>query len=408
MKRISLLIACTMLSLCACDAPKETNVEPSASAESSNVMNSEKDSENPLRAKCEQEQASRGLELMKKESIGEKNHLDMFHLGMSEKDVVKYLREPDRKEEPKPWQSDGLYRWVAHYSHIGWSITYEKMDENAESRVASIDIETVFVNPGNIYEVSTSRGIRVGSKRQEVLDAYKDVIECEGLGQAQRKAELEKHYITVGSVNGGIVFALPDKDEDTVKGIFMGAAAELTDNQLSERCENERFARGFEFQKKEKIGEIRLEMREEDVVKLLGEPTKKETPMLSDATGEYVWSAEYSPIGLSVYYGKEDENSEGTVSIVSVDSDLFKGSTARGIRIGSTRQEVLDAYKDALGCKWMEQVMGREEKYEGKNVSVEGLKELIEVGSTYGGGISFGISEKDKVKRIGIGEGYPN
>ena len=352
---------------------------------------------------------------MKKESIGEKNHLGMFHLGMSEKDVVKHLREPDQKEEPKLWQSDGLYRWVAHYSHIGWSITYEKkgIDENAESRVASIDIETVFVNPGDIYEVSTSRGIRVGSKRQEVLDAYKDVIECEGLGQAEKqkkeKTELEKRYITVGSVNGGIVFTLPNQDEDTVKGIFMGAAAELTDKQLSERCENERFARGSEFQKKEKIGEIRLDMREEDVVKIFGEPTKKETPMLSDATGEYVWSAEYSQIGLSVFYGKEDENSEGTVSDVRVDSDLFKGSTARGIRIGNTRQEVLDAYKDALGCKWMEQVMGREEKYEGVNVEeLEGLKELIKVGSDYGGGIFFGISEQDKVKRISIGGGYPN
>ncbi|MCL2074926.1 MAG: hypothetical protein FWH15_00535 [Betaproteobacteria bacterium] len=127
-------------------------------------------------------------------------------------------------------------------------------------------------------------------------------------------------------------------------------ASAVVDDQLREKREEELYDRGWEIITNERPGGIHLSMLEKDVVRILGEPEKKTDAMFSDATGSEMWEADYVKIGLKLGYekGEMDENYVSRVWWITIYSDVFDGSTDKGIRIGSTRQEIFDAYKDDI------------------------------------------------------------
>lgn len=144
---------------------------------------------------------------------------------------------------------------------------------------------------------------------------------------------------------------------------------------------------GFELMKTEKIGGIYYSMLEADVVQLLGEPSIKGTPELWDADGLYHWDYTYSKIGTTISFASEENNS-GKILSYSIDSKLFSGSTTRNIRIGSKKQEVLNAYKNEIDLYEIAPVVDPDK---------------TAVAGTVYGGIIFQFSDKDEVISIFVG-----
>ena len=148
---------------------------------------------------------------------------------------------------------------------------------------------------------------------------------------------------------------------------------------------------GDEFYKKgealletEKIGGLCVFMTEKDVIKLFGEPTTKKKPKMAEIDLALHWNVAYSEIGLEINYIQE-EGEEGKIYFFSIDSKKFEGETLRGIRIGSKKQDVLDAYADEINVE-------------------DSDKDLIVAGSMYWG-IIFKLSGQDEVVSIFFGAG---
>ncbi len=142
-----------------------------------------------------------GFDLLRNDSIGPLN------LSLNSDDVVKNLGEPEEKSDFLVWGSDGLEHQTWVYNEKGIILNIVKT-ENAVS-VGSIDI-----NKPCTYK--TSRGIGIGSKRSEVLEAYKPEID-----PAENNGDSD--LIVAGTVYGGIIFSI---EKDSVSGIFIGAGAE--------------------------------------------------------------------------------------------------------------------------------------------------------------------------------------
>ncbi|MDF2803222.1 MAG: hypothetical protein K0S61_3125 [Anaerocolumna sp.] len=123
-------------------------------------------------------------------------------------DVVNLLGAPENKTEPIVWGADGLEHQTWYYSLKGIELGFIKDEENNKV-IFSINLQSPCT-------LKTSRGIGIGSRKDEVLKAYKNEINPEENGT-------DASVIVVGSIYGGLVFVL---DNDLVASIFIGAAAE--------------------------------------------------------------------------------------------------------------------------------------------------------------------------------------
>jgi len=142
---------------------------------------------------------------------------------------------------------------------------------------------------------------------------------------------------------------------------------------------------GYELMKHEKLGGINYLMPIENVTELLGEPDNAHEPVIWGADGLYHWYVFYDKIGLQIGLVNETDQSEGA-NVFSIRAiSHFDGKTERGIQIGSSRNDVLEAYAD---------VINEEENSIFNNGIV--------AGSIYGG-IIFHMDGTDKVTEIFIG-----
>ena len=145
-----------------------------------------------------------GFELLKHDSFGG------LHYSMPYVDIIEYMGPPDREHEPEYWDADGLYHWSVYYEMYGYMQISFVNDTNQKEggRVYSILTATY-------HSETTVRGIRLGSTRDEVLNAYADIINAE---------DSRGNRIVAGSVYGGIMFFMDH--EDKVEWIFVGASTE--------------------------------------------------------------------------------------------------------------------------------------------------------------------------------------
>lgn len=136
------------------------------------------------------------------------------------------------------------------------------------------------------------------------------------------------------------------------------------------------------FLKSERLGGLKLDLAEKEVLKLLGKPKTKGTLVLQEADGVWVQDWEYPEAGLSITMGAEKKAGAKTIARFTASAPCALATKA-GIKIGSTAAEVTKAYKAHLD---------KENPPTAK---------LITVGSIYGG-ILFTI-EKGKVTDIFFG-----
>ena len=129
-------------------------------------------------------------------------------IGMPEGEVEKALGSPSKRGKEKLWGMDGAYHQTLEYKKSGISLGMVSEHKNDKKRVESIRIKSP-------CSLATKRGIRIGSTREEVIDAYQDIWNRED-------SETFGGFIA-GSIYGGLMFRFTD---GRVSEMFFGAAAE--------------------------------------------------------------------------------------------------------------------------------------------------------------------------------------
>ena len=145
-----------------------------------------------------------GFDLLEHESYGG------LYFSMSYEDVIKHMGQPDREHEPEYWDAYGSYHLRVFYETNGYmQISFvNETDQNEGAKVLSILTSTHF-------HEKTARGIQLGSTRDDVLEAYADVINVD---------DSRGNRIVAGSVYGGVFFFFDYTDK--VEMIFIGTSTE--------------------------------------------------------------------------------------------------------------------------------------------------------------------------------------
>ena len=141
-------------------------------------------------------------------------------------------------------------------------------------------------------------------------------------------------------------------------------------------------ADGFALLHEERIGTLRIGLSEGEVKKRIHCSLKRGSEELWGADGAYHQKWEYVDCGITLSMVSEKKGASKSIESISLVSPSTL-STKRGIRIGSTEQEVMKAYKS----QWNRE----DSKHFGSFVA----------GSIYGG-VMFDF-ENDKVSRIFLG-----
>jgi hypothetical protein len=137
---------------------------------------------------------------------------------------------------------------------------------------------------------------------------------------------------------------------------------------------------GFYLEKNESFGEIKTGLEAKALLKMMGTPDDKTNAEMCEADGAYHQTWDYSKQGIKLdMIGKPD--SVQVINMITI-SEPCTLKTKKGIGIGSSLQEVTDAYKEAIDTAYHS-------------------SENIIAGTVYGG-MQFGIENK-KVKSIFIG-----
>jgi hypothetical protein len=146
------------------------------------------------------------------------------------------------------------------------------------------------------------------------------------------------------------------------------------------------FEAGFSLLEHESYGLLYYSMPYEDVIEHMGRPDREHSPEYRSADGLYHWSIFYETDGYTqINLVNETGRNEGAKVFSILASANFLEKTARGIRLGSTRDEVLAAYADVINAE-------------------DSRGNRIVAGSSYGG-VFFFMDDADKAEMIFIGAG---
>ena len=104
---------------------------------------------------------------------------------------------------------------------------------------------------------------------------------------------------------------------------------------------------GFELMEKEKLGDLKLSMPLNRVIKLLGEPEEKTEPKLWGADGMYHQDYNYKSKGIYLDIIMEEKESEKKVNMIHI-TQPCKYKTKKGIGIGSAYDEVDFTYEEYI------------------------------------------------------------
>ncbi len=94
---------------------------------------------------------------------------------------------------------------------------------------------------------------------------------------------------------------------------------------------------------KENLGGIKIGQTEKGLTAILGQPKSKSKALLEEATGEYIQNWSYPDKGLTVRLSSESAKSARSVAGFTA-TEKCRLATTAGIKIGSTKAEVVKAY----------------------------------------------------------------
>jgi hypothetical protein len=140
------------------------------------------------------------FDLLEQEKIG------TLSLGMSPSQLPP-IPCPIKKSEAMLWEADGLYHQDWEFIGCGLILDMASMEKEGAKSIESITLQA----PSSL---ATSQGITIGSSRDEVMLAYKEVW---------NQAHSSDALFVAGSIYGGVMFSFK---EGRVVSIFVGAGAE--------------------------------------------------------------------------------------------------------------------------------------------------------------------------------------
>jgi hypothetical protein len=185
----------------------EASAEPSAeeSMEPSSKPSAEVSSKPSSSPKADdgKDYAALGFALLEDDGLG------LIALRLSESELVYLLGEPESKSDAELWGADGLSHSNWSYTSIGMDIGMAQQPDDTEAYVFSISATAPCT-------LATARGVKIGSSKDDVLNAYKNEIDPDA-------NEDTDSWITAGTVFGGIGFGI---ENGAVTYIFIGASAE--------------------------------------------------------------------------------------------------------------------------------------------------------------------------------------
>lgn len=141
-----------------------------------------------------------GIALMANDGLGS------LKLGLSERDLVLMLGQPDTKSDAQIWGADGNEHSDWKYASKGLEINMMKQPDDTEASIYSITAKAP-------CSLATQRGIKVGDTKEAVLKAYANEYDPESGSED----------IVLGTIYGGIMIHI---ENGVVANIFIGAAAE--------------------------------------------------------------------------------------------------------------------------------------------------------------------------------------
>lgn len=147
--------------------------------------------------------------------------------------------------------------------------------------------------------------------------------------------------LTLREKNGVYLFVANQMDESENAAANIEAAANQANGTKVDYAEI-----GFGLAAAESAFILNSSFFDSEVVKFLGEPEKKSEPAVwgSDGLEHQTWY--YSSKGIELGLSKNDESKQVIYSVKLEKPCILK--TSRGIGIGSTKAEVLDAYKKEI------------------------------------------------------------
>jgi len=191
---------------------------------------------------------------------------------------------------------------------------------------------------------------------------------------------------------GGLGAACSPQNHDPASRRESGhAAVQKTPGNGAPRDTGEaaRAEAGFLLMQSERLGPLRLGLPAGEVLKVLGKPDEQSERSVWAADGAEHQTWRYAARGIVLGMIAEDEGSRQQIDRITV-SDPCRYRTTRGIGIGSSRGEVLEAYRNEIAP-------GSGDREEG---SRDGM---VVAGSLYGG-VVFTIT-RDKVAAVFLGAG---
>lgn len=140
--------------------------------------------------------------LLLQERIGD------LRIDLPETVVKKAIRCPLKREADTLWGADGMYHQTWIFVDCGIMLDMASDKKGGKKSIVSITL----IPPSTLR---TTRNIRIGSTRQEVMQAYKR--------DWNKEDSDPTGSFVAGSIYGGLVFGF---EKDRVNRIFLGAAAE--------------------------------------------------------------------------------------------------------------------------------------------------------------------------------------
>jgi len=141
---------------------------------------------------------------------------------------------------------------------------------------------------------------------------------------------------------------------------------------------------GFDLLKHDNFGGLHYSMLYEDIIGYMGPPDREHEPEFWSADGLYHFSIFYEMYGfMQLNFVNETSHKEGARVFSILTATYHSDKTARGIQLGSSRADVLEAYADVINVE-------------------DSRGNRIVAGSVYGG-IFFYMDHADRVEWIFVG-----
>jgi hypothetical protein len=139
--------------------------------------------------------------LLQEERIGS------LRIDQAEQEVKKAISCTAKRGPDQKWEADGAYHQKWSYAGCGITLDMVSDKKGTAKRIGAITLTA----PSTL---STRHGIRIGSKMQEVMQAYKPYW---------NKEESDANNFVAGSIYGGLIITPAG---GKVSQIFLGAIAE--------------------------------------------------------------------------------------------------------------------------------------------------------------------------------------